>query len=92
MHSLSQRTILRRHLRDPVQDRLNIVGLLGALLALGTYHQGPGKLKFGRVRAWGGSDIPSACTTSGLAADGPPQAAATVVLMTQLFFPWAGRR
>ncbi len=86
MHSLSQRTILRRHLRDPVQDRLNTVGLLGALLALGTHNQGPGKLKFGRVRAWGGRDIPSACTTSGLAA-GPPQAAATVVLMTQLFFP-----
>ena len=30
-----ERTILRRHLRDPVEDRLQPVGLLGALLALG---------------------------------------------------------
>ena len=34
MHALGERTILRRHLRDPVEDRLQPVGLLGALLAL----------------------------------------------------------
>ena len=35
MHALGERTILRRHLRDPVEDRLQAVRLLGALLALG---------------------------------------------------------
>src|SRR5215475_8274301 len=35
MHALGQRTILRCHLRDAVEDRLQAVGLLGALLALG---------------------------------------------------------
>jgi hypothetical protein len=35
MHALGERTILRRHLRDAVQDSLQPVGLLGALLALG---------------------------------------------------------
>ena len=35
MHALGERSILRRHLRDPVQDRLQSVGPLGALLALG---------------------------------------------------------
>jgi len=35
MHALGERTILRRHLRDLVEDRLQPVGLLGALLALG---------------------------------------------------------
>jgi hypothetical protein len=35
MHALGERTILRRHLRDAVKDRLQLIGLLGALLALG---------------------------------------------------------
>ncbi len=35
MHALGERTILRFHLRDGVDDRLEAVGLLGALLALG---------------------------------------------------------
>ena len=35
MHALGERTILWRHLRDLVEDRLQPVGLLGALLALG---------------------------------------------------------
>src|SRR5260370_14456162 len=35
MHALGERTILRCHLRDAVEDRLQAVGLLGALLALG---------------------------------------------------------
>jgi hypothetical protein len=35
MHALGERTVLRRHLRDAVEDRLQAVGLLGALLALG---------------------------------------------------------
>src|SRR5487761_552187 len=35
MHALGERTILRRHLRDPVEDRLQPVGLLSALLTLG---------------------------------------------------------
>jgi hypothetical protein len=40
MHALGERTILRRHLRDPVEDRLQPVGLLGALLALGAQFGG----------------------------------------------------
>jgi hypothetical protein len=35
VHSLSERTILRGHGRDPVQDRLQPVGLPRALLPLG---------------------------------------------------------
>src|SRR5260370_30936317 len=35
MHALGERTILRCHLRDAVEDRLQAVGLLGALVALG---------------------------------------------------------
>jgi hypothetical protein len=35
MHALGERTIFRCHLRDAVEDRLQAVGLLGALLALG---------------------------------------------------------
>jgi len=35
MHTLGKHTILRRHLLDPVEDRLQSVGPLGALLALG---------------------------------------------------------
>ena len=35
VHALGELTIVRGHLRDPVQDRLEPVGLLGALLALG---------------------------------------------------------
>jgi hypothetical protein len=35
MHALGERAILRRHLRDPVEDRLQAVGLLGAFLAFG---------------------------------------------------------
>src|SRR5947199_418335 len=35
VHALGQRTVLRCHLRDPVEHRLQAVGLLGALLALG---------------------------------------------------------
>jgi len=34
MDALSDRTILRRHLRDRVESRLQAVGLLGALPAL----------------------------------------------------------
>jgi hypothetical protein len=36
VRSHSERTILRCHLRDPVPDRPQAVGLLGVLLALGT--------------------------------------------------------
>ena len=35
MHALGQRAILRRHRGDAVEDRLQAVRLLGALLALG---------------------------------------------------------
>jgi hypothetical protein len=35
VHALGEGAIRRRHLRDPVEDRLQTVGLLGALLALG---------------------------------------------------------
>src|SRR5712692_9690270 len=35
MHALGERAILRYHLRDAVEDRLQAVGPLGALLALG---------------------------------------------------------
>ncbi|MFZ0190743.1 MAG: hypothetical protein WAL72_27815 [Streptosporangiaceae bacterium] len=35
MHALGKRTILRCHPRDAVQDCLQAVGFLGALLALG---------------------------------------------------------
>jgi hypothetical protein len=35
VHPLGERPILRRHLRDPVEDRLQAIGLLGALPALG---------------------------------------------------------
>jgi hypothetical protein len=35
MHPLGERTVLRCHLRDAVEDGLQAVGLLGALLALG---------------------------------------------------------
>jgi len=35
MHALSERAVLRCHLRDPVEDRLQTVGLLCALLAIG---------------------------------------------------------
>jgi Glyoxalase-like domain len=35
MHALGERAILRCHLRDLVEDRLQAVGLPGALLALG---------------------------------------------------------
>jgi hypothetical protein len=35
MHALGQRTVLRCHLGDPVEDRLQAVGLLGARLSLG---------------------------------------------------------
>jgi len=35
MHALGERAILRRHLRDLVEDRLQAVGFPGALLALG---------------------------------------------------------
>ena len=35
MHPLGERAILRRHPRDAVEDRLQAVGLLGALLAFG---------------------------------------------------------
>ena len=40
MHALGERTILRRHPRDAVEDRLQPVGLLGALLALGAQLRG----------------------------------------------------
>jgi len=40
MHALGERTILRCHLRDRVEDRLQAVGLLGALLALGAQFGG----------------------------------------------------
>ncbi len=36
MHPLGERTIVRRHVRDPVEDILQAVGLLGAFLAFGS--------------------------------------------------------
>jgi hypothetical protein len=40
MHALGERTILRRHLGDAVEDRLQPVSLLGTLLALGSQLRG----------------------------------------------------
>src|SRR5256884_6534470 len=40
MYALGERTIPRRHLGDAVEDRLQPVGLLGALLALGAQLRG----------------------------------------------------